>query len=80
MEYRQAVLVTDGDYRHCHKNLQEWKDAYGCRVYAYCLMTNHVYLIIAPGENERNRACLMKRVAGRQNRYVNKLERQTGSL
>jgi putative transposase len=62
------------------ENLREWKDAYGCRIYAYCLMTNHVHLIIDPGEDERNLACLMKRVAGRHTRHVNRLERRTGSL
>ncbi|WP_434697956.1 transposase [Pseudomonas sp. Z1-14] len=27
------------------------KDAFGVRVYAYCLMTNHVHLLLAPGES-----------------------------
>ncbi|MBU1184655.1 MAG: transposase, partial [Proteobacteria bacterium] len=48
--------------------------------YAYCLMRNHVHLIIDPGEDERNLGCLMKRVAGRHTRHVNRLERRTGSL
>ncbi|MCX5976954.1 MAG: transposase [Coprothermobacterota bacterium] len=77
---RQAVFLADGDYRHYLKNLREWKDAYGCRIYAYCLMTNHVHLIIDPGEDERNLAYLMKRVSGRHTRYVNRLEGRTGSL
>ena len=50
----------------------------GCLVYAYCLMTNHVHLIIDPGDDEANLAQLMKRVAGRQTRYVNKTEVRTG--
>jgi hypothetical protein len=41
---RQAVFVTDGDFLYYLENLREWKDAYGCRIYAYCLMTNHVHL------------------------------------
>ena len=77
---RQAVFTTDGDFLYYLENLREWKDTYDCRIYAYCLMTNHVHLIIDPGEDERNLACLMKRVAGRQTRYVNRLERRTGSL
>ena len=77
---RQPVFVTDGDFLYYLENLREWKDTYGCRIYAYCLMTNHVHLIVDPGEDERNLACLMKRVAGRHTRYVNRLERRTGSL
>ena len=37
---RQTVFVTDGDFLYYLENLREWKDAYGCRIYAYCLMTN----------------------------------------
>ena len=43
-------------------------------------MTNHIHLVVDPGENEQNLAQLIKRLAGRQTRYVNKLEKRTGSL
>jgi putative transposase len=43
-------------------------------------MTKHVHLIVDPGEDEGNLAQLIKRVAGRQTRYVNRLEKRTGSL
>ena len=43
-------------------------------------MTNHVHLVVDPGEDVRNLALLMKRVAGRQTRYANKLEQRSGSL
>jgi len=43
-------------------------------------MTNHVHLIIDPGERIENLGLLMKRVAGRQTRYVNKMEKRSGSL
>jgi len=77
---RQAVFISEEDYLYYLDNLREWKEELGCKVYAYCLMTNHVHLIVDPGEDERNLAQLMKRVAGRQTRYVNKLEKRTGSL
>jgi len=41
-------------------------------------MTNH--LIVDPGEDGGNLARLMKRVAGRQARYLKKLEKRIGSL
>ena len=43
-------------------------------------LTNHVHLIVDPGEDGGNLARLMKREAGRQTRYLNKLEKRTGSL
>ena len=27
------------------ENLKEWKKELGCKIYAYCLMTNHIHLI-----------------------------------
>ncbi|MBU1568711.1 MAG: transposase [Proteobacteria bacterium] len=77
---RQAVFASDGDYLLYLDNLQEWKEKCGCKVYAYCLMTNHVHLIIDPGSDGHNLAMLMKRVAGRQTRYVNKIEKRSGTL
>ena len=77
---RQVVFASDEDYLYYLDNLREWKEKLGCRVYAYCLMTNHVHLIIDPGEKANNLAQLIKRLAGRQTRYVNKMEKRTGSL
>lgn len=77
---RQTVFASDDDYRYYLANLQEWKKRLGCKVYAYCLMTNHVHLVLDPGDRPENIALLMKRVAGRQTRYVNKLEQRSGTL
>lgn len=77
---RQVVFATDDDYLFYLDNLQEWKEKFGCKVYAYCLMTNHVHLIIDPGTDERNLPLLMKRIAGRQTRYVNRIEERSGTL
>jgi putative transposase len=77
---RQDVFISYEDYQFYLENLREWKEKLGCKVYAYCLMTNHIHLIVDPGEDENNLAQLIKRVAGRQTRYVNKREKRTGSL
>ncbi|MFZ3209765.1 MAG: transposase [Geobacteraceae bacterium] len=77
---RQPVFMSADDYLCYIDNLYEWKIKLQCRLYAYCLMTNHVHLILDPGDNEENLAKLMKRIAGRQTRYVNKLENRSGTL
>ncbi|MBC8318713.1 MAG: transposase [Desulfobulbaceae bacterium] len=77
---RQVVFAGDDDFLYYLDNLKEWKTELGCKVYAYCLMTNHVHLVINPGDNPENLGLLMKRVAGRQTRYVNKMKKRTGSL
>jgi len=74
------VFAEDDDYLYYLDNLREWKTELGCKIYVYCLMTNHVHLIIDPGERIENPGLLMKRVAGRQTRYVNKMEKRSCSL
>lgn len=77
---RQAVFASTDDFQFYLDNLQEWKTKLGCKVYAYCLMTNHLHLIVDPGSNEGNISLLMKRVAGRQTRYMNTKEKRSGTL
>lgn len=43
-------------------------------------MTNHIHLVVDPGDKPESLSMLMKRVAGRQTRYVNRLEKRSGSL
>lgn len=47
---RQVVFAEDDDFQRYIENLRELKAAFGVQVYAYCLMTNHVHLLLAPGE------------------------------
>jgi putative transposase len=77
---RNPVFIVDDDYRYYLKNLFEIKNELGCRIHAYCLMTNHVHLIVDPGECPDALAILIKKVAARQTRYVNRLEGRTGTI
>jgi len=77
---KQTVFVSDDDYRYYLANLFEWKERLSCKVYGWCLMTNHIHLIINPGEDVDSLGLLMKRLAAKQTRFVNRLEDRTGSL
>jgi len=77
---RQPVFVRTADYRYYLENLREAKDALSIEVHAYCLMTNHVHLILTPRAETENISSLMRLLAARQTRYVNKLESRTGTL
>lgn len=77
---RQVVFAEQRDYLRYLEALAEFKLAFGVRVYAYCLMTNHVHLLLAPGEEVAGLGRLMKRLAGRQTHYHNTLESRTGTL
>ncbi len=77
---RQTVFPQEEDYVSYLANLKEWKLKLGCKVYAYCLLPNHVHLIVDPGKRVENIGLLMKRLAGRHTRRVNKLANRSGSL
>ncbi|WP_084614868.1 transposase [Pseudomonas batumici] len=77
---RQAVFAEAGDFQRYLYNLRELKDVFGVKVYAYCLMTNHVHLLLAPDESTTGLGQLMKALAARMTRYRNKLEGCSGTL
>ena len=77
---RQVVFAADEDYQRYLADLRELKDAFGVKVYAYCLMTNHVHLLLAPGESTTGLSQLMKTLAARATRYRNRLEGRSGTL
>ena len=77
---RQPVFVQTADYRYYLDNLREAKDVLSIQVNGYCLMTNHVHLIVTAKAETENISKLMRLLAARQTRYVNKLESRTGTL
>ena len=77
---RQNVFAGEAEFLYYLENVREWKEELGCKVYSYCLMSNHVHLVIDPGDDPENLGLLMKRVAGRQTRLVNKVRKRSGSL
>ncbi len=77
---RGVVFVEDADYQYYLDNLLEFKREFDLKLFSYCLMTNHVYLIVQPQDDPSAVGKLMKRLAGRQTRFVNKFENRTGSL
>lgn len=76
---RQVVFAETRDYRRYLETLQEFKGVFGVRVYAFCLMTNHVHLLLAP-DTQAGLGALMKRLAGRQTQHHNRAEGRRGTL
>ena len=76
---RQATFAERADYERYIATLREFKEEYEVAVYAFCLMTNHVHLLLAPRE-PTGIGKLMKHLAGRQTRHHNRLEGRSGTL
>ena len=45
---RQKTFFRDDDYRVYLDLMREWCGRHGVRVWAYCLMSNHVHLVCVP--------------------------------
>ena len=76
---RQVIFAARADYYRYLDTLEEFKVAYRVRLHAWCLMTNHVHLLVVP-EDDEGLAKLMKRLGGRQTRFCNQLEGRSGTL
>jgi putative transposase len=76
---RQKVFFEDGDYELYRHLLAERCRKSGVEVWAYCLMPNHVHLILVPGEEDA-----LARAVGETHRrnttFVNARARWTGHL
>jgi len=76
---RQDVFFVDGDRVRYLDLLRDQCAHEGVRVLAYCLMTNHVHLVAAPGEEDG-----LQRAVGRSHflytQYINRLHRRSGHL
>lgn len=77
---RQVVFAGDDDFRRYLKDLRELKVLFDVRVYGWCLMANHVHLLLVPGDDAAGLSRLMKALAARATRYRNKLEGRSGTL
>lgn len=76
---RNACFSADGDYLTYLSHLRHLLMKYACELHAYCLMTNHVHLLLTPAGPE---ACahLMRDLGRRYVRYYNRRHARTGTL
>ena len=76
---RQQCFFSDADYSIYLRLLGELSTRFGCSVHAYCLMTNHVHLLLTPQAND-SCALLMKHLGQRYVQTMNKKLGRTGTL
>ena len=73
---RQALFRDAADYRAYLKRLEAGLARHDLRCYAYCLMPNHVHLLVEPGSTPVSR--LMQGVQGAYAQHLNRRYRRTG--
>ena len=67
---RQKTFFCDDDYRYYIELLSIYSKEYGTEVWAYCLMPNHVHLVMLPREEDGLRSVLGE-AHRRYTRHVN---------
>lgn len=77
---RHSVFTKPEDYDLYLANLAELKTEFDVKVYAWCLMTNHVHLLLAPGDDATRLARMMKVLAARATRHRNRVDCRSGTL
>ena len=76
---RRDILSSAQDRAFYLQTLREVKEKIGCRLYAFCLMSNHVHLLVNPEKDGDNLGTLMKTVAGTYTKYFNDTYKQSGT-
>ena len=76
---RQRCFYAESDHAFYLFHLRRLLPQSQCRLHAYCLMSNHVHLLLTP-EKLDSCARLMKRLAQLHTQYVNRTYQRSGTL
>ncbi len=76
---RQPCFFCERDYRTYLRYLALFASQFDCAIHAYCLMTNHVHLLLTPARRD-SCAQFMKRLGQQYVQGVNKRLGRSGTL
>jgi REP element-mobilizing transposase RayT len=75
---RQKIFEDQDDYTKFIQTLKQYKEISGYQIYAYCLMGNHVHLLLKVGEEPLEQ--LMRRICGSYVYWYNWKYQRIGNL
>lgn len=76
---KSDIIYNDNDRRFFIDCLQDAKEKTKSKIYSYCLMTNHLHLIVEPAE-EDGLKIMMQSLGRRYVQYFNHVHKRTGTL
>jgi len=76
---RSACFYTEDDYHYYLQQLKQQSAEHGCAIHTYCLMTNHVHLLLTP-ERVESASLMMKHLGQRYVQTINRTYRRSGTL
>ena len=77
---RDACFFSDQDYLYYLEVLAEGCRRYDVQLHAYCLMTNHVHLLMTQVHEDRGISQVMQHIGRMYVAYINKTYRRSGTL
>nr|WP_237402954.1 transposase [Pseudomonas sp. MWU318] len=75
----RSVVFFEEDYLFYLELLAEQAPKSNCDIHAWCLMTNHVHLLVSP-HHANSASLLMKGVGQRYVQYINRTYGRSGNL
>ncbi|MDD3363749.1 MAG: transposase [Syntrophomonas sp.] len=75
---RQTIFEDQDDYTKFLQTLKQYKEISGYQIYAYCLMGNHVHLLLKVGEEPLEQ--VMRRICGSYVYWYNWKYQRIGNL
>ena len=75
---RQVIFEAEEDYDQFLETLQRYKAKCGYEIYAYCLMGNHIHLLLKTGREPLEQ--IMRRIGGSYVYWYNKKYQRIGNL
>ncbi|MCP4652902.1 MAG: transposase [Candidatus Omnitrophica bacterium] len=76
---RRNVFLSDDDRQHYLRLLAKYSEECACKVKAFCLMSNHVHLLLVPTDKTAL-AKAMQKISLSYTQYVNRKYKRTGRL
>ncbi len=75
---RQTIFEDDEDYVKFIETLKSYKSVSGYKVFAYCLMSNHIHILLKAEKEDLD--LIIKRIAGSYVYWYNRKYYRTGHL
>ncbi|NLW90996.1 MAG: transposase [Syntrophomonadaceae bacterium] len=75
---RQCIFEEEEDYEKFIETIKRYKEISGYEIYAYCLMSNHVHLLLKVGEEPLDQ--IMRRICGSYVYWYNWKYQRVGNL
>ncbi|MBM3252826.1 MAG: transposase [Candidatus Omnitrophica bacterium] len=76
---RQITFAGDKDYLHYLDILRRYKEKFNFKIFAYCLMSNHIHLLIKTSQ-DGTISEIMKAITIAHTRYYHKRYKTTGHI